>query len=78
MLNQLFGDFFGFVVLFSHYLDVELFNHPKSNIRKTFMISFGSKSLEAEESLWNLMLYFDGSGGWSIPLNNHQGLKPHS
>jgi len=67
MLNQLFGDFLGFVVLFSQYLDVESLFHFKLNVRKTFMVSFGSKSPEAEASLWNLMVYFDGSGAWSIP-----------
>jgi hypothetical protein len=70
MLNQLFGDFLGFVVLFSQYLDIESLFHLKLNVRKMFMISFGSKSPETEASLWNLIVYFDGSGAWSIPFHS--------
>jgi hypothetical protein len=33
------------------------------------MVFFGSKSPEAEASLWNLMLYFDGSGVWYVHLH---------
>jgi hypothetical protein len=69
MLNQLFGNFLGFVVLFSQYLDAESLFHFKLNVRKTLIISFGSKSPEAEASFWNLMVYFDSSDAWSIPLH---------
>jgi hypothetical protein len=55
MLNQLFGDFLGFVVLFSQYLDAEPLFHFKLNLRKTFMASFKLKSPKAEASLWNLI-----------------------
>jgi hypothetical protein len=34
------------------------------------MVSFGSKSPEAEASFWNLMVDFDGSGAWSIQLHS--------
>jgi hypothetical protein len=33
-------------------------------------MSFGSRYPEAEASLWNLMVYFDGSGTWSIPFTH--------
>jgi hypothetical protein len=53
MPNQLFGDFLGFIVPLSQYLDVESRFHFQLNRRKTFMVSFGSRSPEAEASLWN-------------------------
>jgi hypothetical protein len=39
MLNQLFDDFLGFVVLFSLYLDGKSLFHIKLHARKTFMVS---------------------------------------
>jgi hypothetical protein len=70
MLNQLCSDLFGFVVLFSQYLGAELVFHFRLNARKMVIISFGSKSLEAETSVWNLMIDFDGSGAWSVPFHS--------
>jgi hypothetical protein len=70
MLNQLFGDFLGFVTLFSHYLDAEWLFHFKLTARKTFMVSFASKSPEAQASLWNLMVCFDGFSAWPIPTTH--------
>jgi hypothetical protein len=69
-LNQLFGDFLSFVVLFSQYLDVESLFYFKPNVGKTFMVSFRSKSPEAEASLWNFMVYFNSYGASSIPLRS--------
>jgi hypothetical protein len=51
MLNQLFSEFLGLLVLFSKDLDVESLFQFALNIRKTFLISFGSKSPEVEASL---------------------------
>jgi hypothetical protein len=82
MLNQFSGEFFGFVMLFSQYLDIEPLFHLKLNMLKTLMVSFGSKSPEietetetetktktkTEASLSNLIVYFDDSGAWSIPF----------
>jgi hypothetical protein len=48
MLNQLYGEFFGFTVLFSQYLDIEPLFHLKLNMLKTLMVSFESKSPEIE------------------------------
>jgi hypothetical protein len=70
MLDQLFGDFLGFVVLCSHYLDLESPCQFDLNVRKAFMLSFGSKSPEAEASLLNLVVYFDCSGASSIPIHS--------
>jgi hypothetical protein len=67
MLNELFGDFLGFVVLCWQDLDGESLFHLRLTVRKAFMLSFRSKSREAEASFWDLMVYFDGSGAWSIP-----------
>jgi hypothetical protein len=66
MLNKLSGDFLGFVALFSQYLDVESLFYWKLNVQNTVIVSFGPQSPEAEANLWNLMIYFDGSGAWSI------------
>jgi hypothetical protein len=53
-------------MLFSQYLDLESLFHFKPNVRQTCIGSFGSKSPEAEASLWNLMISFGGSGAWSV------------
>jgi hypothetical protein len=70
MLNQLFGDFLGFVVPFLQYLDLESLFNVKLIVRKMFMVSFGSKSPEAEASFANLIVHVDGSGAWSISLHS--------
>jgi hypothetical protein len=62
MLNRFFGDFFSFVVLFSQDLAMKSPFHFKRNVRKMCIASFGSKSLEGEACLWNLMGDFDGFG----------------
>jgi hypothetical protein len=51
MSNQLFGDFLGFAVLFSQYLDGEPLFHAKRHVRKKAIVSFGLKSAEIEASL---------------------------
>jgi hypothetical protein len=70
MLNKFLGDFLGFVVFFSQYLDRELQFHFKLKVRKTFLVAFGSKSPEAQTSLWDLMVYFDSSGAEAIFLHS--------
>jgi hypothetical protein len=74
MLNQLFGDVLGLVMLFSQYLDAGLLFLWKRNARKMVMVLFGSKSPEAEANLWNLMLDFDGSGVWYAHSTDISGI----
>jgi hypothetical protein len=50
MPNQLLGDFLGFLVFFSQWLDVESLFQFRVNVQKTFLGSFGSKCPEAEAS----------------------------
>jgi hypothetical protein len=59
-VEPLFGDFLGFVMLFSQYLDVELLFHFELNARKAFIVSFGSKFPEAEARQWTFMVLTPG------------------